>query len=47
MIINDWRLTPGFLAFVDVVDHEKRVYLASRDKKADKNVIVILIQCRP
>ena len=47
MIINDWRLTPGFLAFVDVVDHEKRVYLASRDKKADKNVIVKLIQDRP
>ena len=47
MIINDWRLTPGFLAFVDVVDHEKRVYLASRDNKADKNVVAKLIQDRP
>lgn len=47
MIVNDWRLTPGFLAFVDVVDGEKRVYLASKDKKADKNVVMKLIQDRP
>lgn len=47
MIVNDWRLTPGFLAFVDIVDGERRVYLASKDKKADKNTVIKLIQDRP
>jgi hypothetical protein len=47
MIVNDWRLTPGFLAFVDIVDGERRVYLSSKDKKADRNTVIKLIQDRP
>jgi len=47
MIVNDWRLTPGFLAFIDVIGSEKRIYLASRDKKADRNAVAKLLQDRP
>ena len=47
MIIDDWRLTPGFLAFVVSTDSNKRVYLASRDKKADATAVQKLIPETP
>ena len=51
MIINDWRLTPGFLAFVISTEtstgSSKRVYLASRDKKTDASAVQKLIPETP
>ena len=42
-LVDDWRLTPGFTAFVFAVGSERRVYLASRDKKTHKTPVIKLM----
>ena len=37
--IEDWRLTPGFVAFISIKGDSKKIWLCARDKKTYKTAL--------